>query len=266
MSNKIAFMTMDVESYYDTMCLKNTDIVVDDRYSCADQIDRFLKVLDQEGIKATFFVTVSFLPLCKNFLLKAIQNGHEIALHCYEHEIMKNLPKEEFDTLIKKSKETIKKELGVEPVGYRFPCFEYRQELLDVLKDNGFIYNSSVSMKVGKISKKDGLYEIPLIQRRFLGKKILISGGGYGRSFSRKRYLSWVKNYVSKHDYFIVYFHPFEIYEGELPLPSKTNFNLRYFINHGRSDYLSRIIEVIHFLKENDYEFSTIKDYLNHGN
>ena len=48
---KYAFMTMDVESYYDTMCLKGTDVVVDDRFSCADQIDRFLNVLEQEQIK-----------------------------------------------------------------------------------------------------------------------------------------------------------------------------------------------------------------------
>ena len=256
---KQAFMTMDVESYYDTMCLKNTDIVVDDKFSCADQIDRYLDLLEKENIKATFFVTVSFLPLCKDFLLKAIQQGHEIALHCYEHEIVKDLPKEEFDALIKKSKEIIKQELGVEPVGYRFPCFEYREELLEVLHENGFVYNSSFSMKEAKIFQCNFLYEVPLIERSFFCKKILISGGGYGRAFSRRRYLSWVKKYIENHDYFIVYFHPFEIYEGELPLPSKTNFNVKYFINHGRQDYLSRITEIIHFLKENGYEFSTIK-------
>ena len=264
--SKIAFMTMDVESYYDTMCLKNTDVVVDDKFSCADQIDRYLSLLDKYNIKATFFVTVSFLPLCKDFLLKAIEKGHEIALHCYEHEIMKNLLKEEFDALIKKSKEIIKQELGVEPIGYRFPCFEYKKELLNVLKDNGFIYNSSFSMKDAKIFKENELYEIPLIHRHFLGKKIMLSGGGYGRAFKRETFLKWVNKYVSRHDYFIFYFHPFEIYEGELPLPSKTNFNMRYFINHGREDYLSRIEQVIHFLKENDYQFYTIKEYLQNGN
>lgn len=263
---KIAFMTMDVESYYDTMCLKGTDVVVDDRFSCAEQIDKYLSLLDKYNIKATFFVTVSFLPLCKNFLLKAINNGHEIALHCYEHEILKNLPKEEFDALIKKSKEILKQELGVEPVGYRFPCFEYKDQLLDVLKDNGFIYNSSMSMREGNVFNVNGLYEIPLIHKYIFSKKILLSGGGYGRVLPRKIYLKWVKKYISKHDYFIVYFHPFEIYEGELPLPSKTNVNVKAFINNGRSDYLNRIEEIIHFLIENGYQFSTIKGYLENGN
>ena len=263
--NKVAFMTMDVESYYDTMCLKGTDIVVDDRFSCADQIDRFLSLLDKYNIKATLFVTVSFLHLCKNFLLKAIRKGHEIALHCYEHEILKDISKEEFDILLKKSKEELKKELGVEPVGYRFPCFLYRKELLDVLKENGFIFNSSQSMKEGNIYFSNNLYEIPLIHRHFLFKKILISGGAYGRIFPRRVYLRWVKRYIRKHDYFIFYFHPFEIYEGELPLPSKTSFNLKYFINKGRDDYLNRIEEIIHFLNENDYQFYTIKEYLEHG-
>ena len=263
---KIAFMTMDVESYYDTMCLKGTDVVVDDRFSCAEQIDKYLSLLDKYNIKATFFVTVSFLPLCKNFLLKAINNGHEIALHCYEHEILKDLPKEEFDAFIKKSKEILKQELGVEPVGYRFPCFEYKDQLLDVLKDNGFIYNSSMSMREGNVFNVNGLYEIPLIHKYIFSKKILLSGGGYGRVLPRKIYLKWVKKYISKHDYYIVYFHPFEIYEGELPLPSKTNVNVKAFINNGRSDYLNRIEEIIHFLIENGYQFSTIKGYLENGN
>ena len=262
---KYAFMTMDVESYYDTMCLKGTDVVVDDRFSCADQIDRFLNVLEEEQIKATFFVTISFLPLCKNFLLKAIKQGHEIALHCYEHEIYKDLPKEDFDALIKKSKQIMKQELGVEPIGYRFPCFAYRKELLDVLKDNGFLYSSSLPMKHGEILNHEGLYEFPLIEKHFMFNKILISGGGYARAFPRRRILSWINRYIRKHDYFIFYFHPFEIYEGELPLPSKTNFNLRYFINHGRIDYLNRIIQVIHFLKENDYTFVTPSEVINNG-
>ena len=162
---KIAFMTMDVESYYDTMCLKGTDVVVDDRFSCAEQIDQYLSLLDKYNIKTTFFVAISFLPLCKNFLLKALSNGHEIALHCLNHEILKNLPKEEFEALIKKSKEILKEQLGVEPVGFRFPCFEYHDELLEVLKDNGFIYNSSMSLKEGNVFKVNELYEVPLIQR-----------------------------------------------------------------------------------------------------
>ena len=259
---KQAFMTMDVESYYDTMSLKNTDIVVDEHFNCADQIDRFLDLLEKENIKATFFVTISFLPKCKDFLLKAIKQGHEIALHCFEHEIIKDISSKDFGLLIKKSKEVLKEELGTEPVGYRFPCFEYRDELLEVLKENGFIYNSSSSLKDGEIYQLNGLYEVPLIEKYFLGRKILISGGGYGRAFPRKKYLSWVKKYISTHNYYIFYFHPFEIYEGELPLPSKTSGKLQYFINHGRKEYLNIITEIIYFLKENDYQFSTIKDAL----
>ena len=34
--NKLAFLTMDVESYFDTSCLKNTDIDRDQKYNCAE--------------------------------------------------------------------------------------------------------------------------------------------------------------------------------------------------------------------------------------
>ena len=55
--NKLAFLTMDVESYFDTSCLKNTDIDRDQKYNCAEEVLTFAKFLSKNDIKGTFFVT-----------------------------------------------------------------------------------------------------------------------------------------------------------------------------------------------------------------
>ena len=268
--SKTAFITMDVESYYDTMCLKNSDVLVDQQFNCASEITRFLSFLYKEGIKATFFVTISFLPYCKEFLLEAIKKGHEIALHAYEHESLTNISVEDFDILLKKSKEIILRELGVVPFGFRFPCFEYRQELIDVLNKNGFLYDSSVYLSDIKEHQriddvtylKDCLYEIPLMDRKFLGQIVLISGGGYMRMFPTFVTKRWIKKYIKNHDGYNFYFHPFEIYEKELPLPNKCKGRVKYYLNKGRKTYLKYIEYIVHFLKENDYQFSTISEHL----
>ena len=66
--NKLAFLTMDVESYFDTSCLKNTDIDRDQKYNCAEEVLNYANFLSKHNIKGTFFVTVDFIKYCKPYL------------------------------------------------------------------------------------------------------------------------------------------------------------------------------------------------------
>ena len=106
--NKLAFLTMDVESYFDTSCLKNTDIDRDQKYNCAEEVLTYAKFLAKNNIKGTFFVTVDFIKYCKEYLLEAISLGHEIALHCLTHQSYKNFTKEEFKKEIALLEKSIK--------------------------------------------------------------------------------------------------------------------------------------------------------------
>ena len=44
---------MDVESYFDTSCLKNTDIDRDQKYNCAEEVLTYAKFLSKNDIKGT---------------------------------------------------------------------------------------------------------------------------------------------------------------------------------------------------------------------
>ncbi len=76
--DKVAFVSMDVESFYDTGCVKGKKVEIDQKYNCVKEISKFVDFLGKNGIKATFFVTVSFLKEAKEHLLYALSKGHEI--------------------------------------------------------------------------------------------------------------------------------------------------------------------------------------------
>ena len=82
---KLAFFSMDVESYFDTSCVKKSGMKVDQQYNCAEDILKYVHFLDKYNIKGTFFVVADFIKYAKPYLLEAIAHGHEIALHCLHH-------------------------------------------------------------------------------------------------------------------------------------------------------------------------------------
>lgn len=266
--SKVAFFTMDTESYYDTSCIKKRYLPEDSDFNCAIDVKRYVDFLQENSIKSTLFLSVSYIKDCNEYLLEAIKNGHEIGLHCLEHESYKKWSVEDFEKMIVESIEIIKKELGVTPVGFRFPCYEYRLELIDVLKKYGFIYDSSV-LKPNKEFKKEqdiifyrnGLYEFVPSSKIILGKRVVYSGGGYCRVLPEWFMLWMVKKHIRKSDSFLIYIHPFEIHEGYLPMPKGLNFFQKMFINRHRDRYLSFIQKAIDYMKENGYEFSNMKEY-----
>ena len=266
---KIAFMSMDVESYFDTLCLKGKKIDRDPKYNCAQDIQKYVHFLNKHNIHGTFFVVADFIKDCKDYLLEAIKDGHEIGLHCLHHQNYKRMSVDQFKKEIIEAKEIVKKELGVEPIGFRFPCFAPRKELLEALKELGFEYDSSVvkpnkSYKKiqGFIYEKDGLVEFaPNIIDTPL-KKVLISGGGYCRFLMGKGLDKKIHKHIQSNDSFLIYFHPFEIHEGYLPVPWNILLAQKRYLRKNRDMYLDYLDSLVTYLKDNDYEFCSMKEYV----
>lgn len=271
---KVAFFSMDVESYFDTSCVRKSGMSVDQKYNCAEDIQKYVHFLDKYGIKGTFFVVADFIPFCKEYLLEAIEHGHEIGLHCLHHDSFKGKNDEQFREEIIEAKRIVNEELGVEPVGFRFPRYEYNENQLKILKDLGFAYDSSqIKPKkdyiriTDRIYQKDGFYEFCPNTKWLPGKTIKLSGGGFLRFLPKKPMTSMIKKHIRTHDTFLVYFHPFEIHEGYLPVPNNILIAQKIYINKGRNTFLDFVEEILLYLKEQGYTFSNMKEYcLSHKN
>lgn len=106
-------------------------------------VPRILNLLDKYDIKSTFFVpghTIDTYPdVCKEIL----KRGHEIAHHGYVHEDPTDLPIEAEEAIFVKGLEALDR-IGVNPVGYRSPGFDFSPNTMNLLEKYGIKYDSSL--------------------------------------------------------------------------------------------------------------------------
>ena len=101
---KYAFMTMDVESFYDIECFKDRNLKYDKNFSFEESLIKYVNLLDKYNIKGTFFTLCSSLDIAKPYLNILKNNGHEIALHGFNHTSPLSMNEREFEESIIKSK------------------------------------------------------------------------------------------------------------------------------------------------------------------
>jgi peptidoglycan/xylan/chitin deacetylase (PgdA/CDA1 family) len=81
-------------------------------------LPRLLKLLKKMEIKCTFGIpghtAETFNEECK----KIVEDGHEVIYHGYIHENVTKLTKEQEEAVMKRGVESLKKSLGVTPMGY----------------------------------------------------------------------------------------------------------------------------------------------------
>ena len=105
-----------------------------------------LDVLNDLNIKITFFVTGQDASMAQHsdVLKSLVKNGHEVGNHSFRHESWLELyPKEDIREEIVKTDELISLTTGEKPVGFRGPGFSWSPDVLDVLSENGYIYDTS---------------------------------------------------------------------------------------------------------------------------
>ena len=112
-------------------------------YGAKVGVPKILEVLDQEGIRATFFVPGWTAERHTSRLEAILRAGHEIGHHGYLHENASPDNPELEEQIIDMGLAALKKTVGVVPKGYRPPSGEMSDNVLRVLERRGFTYVSS---------------------------------------------------------------------------------------------------------------------------
>ena len=281
--NKTAFFTMDVECFREISCLREKPRAEYDNFRIEQVIDDYLDLLDRYGIKATFFVLCSSLLHTKEFLLRAVQRGHEIALHGLTHDIPAEMDGEELKRQLREGKALLERELDTEVVGYRAPCFAVTDEVVDVLRDLGFLYDSSyLDIKLSYyrtaanfdgfervcdgILCKDGFYEISPCKVKTAFGTLSVSGGGYVRLAPYSTVRRGVKKFLKTSNYYMFYCHPADIFPQRPPRLKGISPLNKFFIKAGRKRFLRRAEKIIKILVDNGYSFGTMRDFVRSKN
>lgn len=135
------------------------------QYGMTRGVDRILKILEERGIRATFFTPGWVAEQYPDKLKAIVEKGHEIAALGYHHEHMALLSEEEQESVIKKGIQAIEKVCGVTPKGFRSPEGELTLDTLRIAKKNGLVYSSNLcddDRPYWKDLGEDKILEIPI--------------------------------------------------------------------------------------------------------
>lgn len=114
-------------------------------YGSRVALPRVLDLLERENVPATFFFPAWSLKLAPQQAEWIQEPGiHEIAVHGWIHERNTQLDSATEHTLLRRATDAIEEIAGVRPVGYRAPSWNFSPNTLDIVREMGFLYESSL--------------------------------------------------------------------------------------------------------------------------
>ena len=112
-------------------------------YGAVVGVPRILDLLDKYNLKTTFFIPGHTADTYPEACKEIVARGHEVGHHGYVHEDPTDLTLEVEDSILQRGFETLDK-IGVKPIGYRSPGFDFSPNTLMLLEKYGIKYDSSL--------------------------------------------------------------------------------------------------------------------------
>jgi peptidoglycan/xylan/chitin deacetylase (PgdA/CDA1 family) len=107
-------------------------------------VPRLLKILARHGITSTFFVPGYTAVRYPDVISSIVEHGHEIAHHGYLHEAMRGKTEQQEADILDRGLDVLESVTGSRPIGYRAPMWELNWHSPKLLRDRGFLYDSSL--------------------------------------------------------------------------------------------------------------------------
>jgi peptidoglycan-N-acetylglucosamine deacetylase len=205
-------------------------------------VNRLLDLFDSAGnVKATFF-TLGWLAERMPHLVREIgARGHEVASHGYNHHMCNRLSILELKQDLADSKKRLEDLGGLAVQGFRAPSFSVNDEVLKIISESGYRYDSSYNSfalhgRYGRISLNgqrrtgiayqlaDNFFELPLSNLPILASGIFTrfkhfilpwGGGAYFRLMPLELFLWGVRSILKRDDAYLFYMHPWEVDPGQ---------------------------------------------------
>jgi peptidoglycan/xylan/chitin deacetylase (PgdA/CDA1 family) len=262
MKDNCVSVTVDIEDWYHILSVTGSP---HSRYRDVDQFfrewqgsrydyltgptRRVLDLLDEFGVKATFFVVADVTERYPGLVEAIADRGHEIACHGLHHACKINrktraplMEAEEFGARTREAREILERACGDDVIGYRAPNALVGGWMLDALRETGFRYDSSVCVNslynksdsslagVGTSpytpekrsltpGRKGEFVEFPWAYYD-LGIKLPTSGGPMLRFLGANVILAGLKQSLRR-GHTVFYFHPLDIASERFPRVGK---------------------------------------------
>lgn len=224
--------TVDVEDYFHVTAFSNAI----DMGSWSERESRvqrnthaLLCLLEQRGVKGTFFVLGWVARRHPELVREIATQGHEIASHGMNHELVYHQSEAQFREEARSSKQLLEDIVQRPVIGYRAATYSItRRSLwaLDVLAEEGYLYDSSVfPMRHDKYGIPDArtvphrintlggtsILEFPISVLKMGPLTLPVAGGGYFRLLPYPLTRWGLEKLNARGQQFVFYIHPWEI-------------------------------------------------------
>ncbi len=232
--------------------------------------------------KATFFVLGWIAERLPHLVREIHSRGHEVASHGLSHNLCKEASPKDLETDLIVSKELLEDIIGDRVYGYRAPSFSINDDILRVIQDCGYSYDSSynsfgthgryghldLSQNVTRgiafpisssqqqatsnqhqssiVNRQSSIFfELPISNMK-IGNRVLPWGGGaYFRLIPSPLFKIGVEFMLKQENAYLFYLHPWEI-DYDQPRVNDTSvfYKIRHYVNlRNTHSKLSKFIE-----------------------
>ena len=138
------------------------------QYGARVALPRVVDLLAEKNIPASFFVPAwSFKLNPQQIDVIQAAGHHEIAVHGWIHELNSSLEEDEERALLERAVSYLTEATGVRPLGYRAPSWNFSPNTLDIIRDMGFLYDSSLMAddrpyEINQNGEPTGMIELPV--------------------------------------------------------------------------------------------------------
>ena len=263
---KLCF-TVDMEDWYHGIGLPVNQW---DQYEKRIKIghDKLLQLLSKHQVKATYFILGKVIEEFPELIAEVKREGHELACHTYSHPFLYQINSVEFKRELKTCKELIAPfQDGY--AGFRAPYFSIDTRnlwTLDILKEEGFSYDSSIfpgsTVRTGiQGFRKDihtldnGLKEFPISNFK-VTKFDFGVGGAYFRILPYVYFRKKLKSLLIERPA-VFYIHPWELDENH-PYIKGLGKRIQYTHYHNLKNTEKKLDKLL-----SDFQFCTLNQIIN---
>lgn len=133
------------------------------RYGPTVAVPRILETYRRLGLRQSFFIPGWCIETYPEAVEAILEGGHEIGHHGYLHEDPVEAPEQR--AWFERALDAHRRRCGGKPAGYRAPVYNINQEVVDLLVEHGFRYDSSMmadDIPYRVETGRGGLWEMPV--------------------------------------------------------------------------------------------------------
>lgn len=164
-------ISFDIDTEETGMAWDNASVQMLSRYEYAHRVGvpRILRLLEKYSVPASFFIPAVGAQLHPEEVDAILGSPlhHEIGVHGWVHEPIFKLSPDEERKLNRQAFDFWTKRLGHKPAGIRTPSWQYTDTTLSIIKELGFLYDSSLMsddrpFEIVGDGKATGIVEVPV--------------------------------------------------------------------------------------------------------